>query len=87
MTDHELTDLDYSFHIDDEAALDEPWMYDQEIMAQLEEIDRLYEGVDQLLTTIFIMNGITTCITGWVVGVSPNTKTNHSVTLMTSSQN
>jgi len=47
MTDYELTDLDYSYHIDDEAALDEPWMYDQEIMAQLEEIDRLYEGVDQ----------------------------------------
>ena len=47
MSNHELTDLDYSFHIDDEAALDEPWMYDQEIMAHLEEIDRLYEGVDE----------------------------------------
>ena len=47
MTDYELTDLDYSYHIDGEETLDEPWMYDQEIMAQLEEIDRLYEGVEQ----------------------------------------
>ena len=47
MSDRELTDLDYSFHIDDEAALDEPWMYDPETMARLEEIDRIYEGVDQ----------------------------------------
>ena len=47
MSNHELTDLDYSFHIDDETALDEPWMHDPEIMARLEEIDRLYEGVDQ----------------------------------------
>ena len=47
MSNHELTDLDYSYHIDDEAALDEPWMYDPETLAQLEEIDRLYEGVDE----------------------------------------
>ena len=47
MNDHELTDLDYSFHIDGEETLDEPWMYDKEIMARLEEIDRLYEGVDE----------------------------------------
>ena len=47
MSNHELTDLDYSFHIDGEETLDEPWMYDQEIMAQLEEIDRIYEGVDE----------------------------------------
>ena len=47
LPDHALTDLDYSFHIDDEAALDEPWMYDPETLAQLEEIDRLYEGVDE----------------------------------------
>ena len=30
-----------------ENAFDEPWMYDPEIMAQLEEIDSIYEGVDQ----------------------------------------
>ena len=30
-----------------EDAFDEPWMYDPEIMAQLEEIDRIYEGVDE----------------------------------------
>lgn len=47
MTDYELDDLDYSYHIDDEAALDEPWMHDPETLAQLDEIDRLYEGVDQ----------------------------------------
>ena len=47
MNDHELTDLDYSFHIDDEAALDEPWMYDPEIIFELDQIDRIYEGVDQ----------------------------------------
>ena len=47
MSNRELTDLDYSYHIDDEAALDEPWMFDPEIMARLEEIDRLYEGVEQ----------------------------------------
>ena len=47
MSNEQLDELDYSFHIDDEAALDEPWMYDPEIMARLEEIDRLYEGVDQ----------------------------------------
>ena len=47
MSNHELTDLDYSFHIDGEETLDEPCMYDQEIMAQLEEIDRLYEGGDE----------------------------------------
>ena len=47
MTDYELDDLDYSYHIDDEAALDEPWMYDPETLAQLEEIDRIYEGVEQ----------------------------------------
>ena len=47
MSNHELTDLAYSYHIDDETALDEPWMYDPETLAQLEEIDRLYEGVEQ----------------------------------------
>ena len=47
MTDYELDDLDYSYHIDDEAALDEPWMFDPETLARLEEIDRIYEGVDQ----------------------------------------
>ena len=47
MTREQFDDLDYSYHIDGEETLDEPWMYDQEIMAQLEEIDRLYEGVDQ----------------------------------------
>ena len=47
MSNEQLDELDYSFHIDDEAALDEPWMYDPEIMAQFEEIDRLYEGVEQ----------------------------------------
>ena len=46
MPDHELDDLDYSYHIDGEETLDEPWMYDPETLAQLEEIDRLYEGVD-----------------------------------------
>ena len=30
-----------------EDAFDEPWMYDPEIMARLEEIDRIYEGVEQ----------------------------------------
>ena len=30
-----------------EDALDEPWMHDPEIMARLEEIDLLYEGVEQ----------------------------------------
>ena len=39
MSNHELTDLDYSFHIDDEAALDEPWMYDQEVSRMLADID------------------------------------------------
>lgn len=47
MTREQFDDLDYSYHIDGEETLDEPWMYDQEIMAQLEEIDRLYEGVDE----------------------------------------
>ena len=47
MSNHEFTDLDYSFHIDDETALDEPWMYDPETLARLEEIDRLYEGGDE----------------------------------------
>ena len=47
MNDHERTDLDYSFHIDGEETLDEPWMYDQETLAQLEEIDRLFEGIEQ----------------------------------------
>ena len=52
MSDHELTDLDYSFHIDDEAAVDEPWMYDQEVSKMLADIDaefpdEVYEGVDQ----------------------------------------
>ena len=47
MSNHELTDLYYSFHIDGEKTLDEPWMHDPETLAQLEEIDRLYEGVDQ----------------------------------------
>ena len=39
MSNHELTDLDYSFHIDDEAALDEPWMYDPEVSRLLSDID------------------------------------------------
>ena len=30
-----------------EETLDEPWMYDPETLAQLEEIDRLYKGVDE----------------------------------------
>ena len=47
MTREQFDDLDYSYHIDGEETLDEPWMYDQEIMARLEEIDRLYEGVEQ----------------------------------------
>lgn len=47
MSNEQLDELDYSFHIDDETALDEPWMFDPEIMARLEEIDRIYEGVDQ----------------------------------------
>lgn len=47
MPDYELTDLDYSYHIDGEETLDEPWMYDPETLARLEEIDRIYEGVDQ----------------------------------------
>lgn len=47
MSNHELTDLDYSFHIDGEETLDEPWMHDPEIMHALDQIDRIYEGVDQ----------------------------------------
>ena len=47
MTDYELNDLDYSYHINDEAALDEPWMDDPETLEMLAECDRLYEGVDQ----------------------------------------
>ena len=39
--------MDFFFHIDGEETLDEPWMFDPEIMARLEEIDRLYEGVDE----------------------------------------
>ena len=39
MTDHELTDLDYSFHIDGEETLDEPWMYDPEVSRLLADID------------------------------------------------
>lgn len=30
-----------------ENVFDEPWMHDPETLAQLEEIDRIYEGVDQ----------------------------------------
>lgn len=47
MSNHELTDLDYSFHIDGEETLDEPWMSDPEIIFELDQIDRIYEGVDQ----------------------------------------
>ena len=47
MSDEQLTELDYSFHIDDEAALDEPWMHDPEIIFELDQIDRIYEGVEQ----------------------------------------
>ena len=39
MTAYELDDLDYSYHIDDEAALDEPWMYDPEVSRLLADID------------------------------------------------
>ena len=47
MTREQFDDLDYSYHIDGEETLDEPWMYDQETLAQLEEIDRLFEGIEQ----------------------------------------
>ena len=46
MTREQFDDLDYSYHIDGEETLDEPWMYDPETLARLEEIDRLYEGVE-----------------------------------------
>lgn len=47
MSSEQLDDLDYSFHIDGEETLDEPWMYDPEVMAELAAIDAIYEGVDQ----------------------------------------
>ena len=47
MTREQFDDLDYSFHIDGEETLDEPWMYDPEIIFELDQIDRIYEGVDQ----------------------------------------
>ena len=46
MTDHELSDLDYSFHIDGEPEFEE-WMDDPETLEMLAECDRLYEGVDE----------------------------------------
>ena len=39
MTDYELNDLDYSYHIDGEETLDEPWMYDPEVSRLLSDID------------------------------------------------
>lgn len=47
MSSEQLDELDYSFHIDGEEPLDEPWMHDPEIMHALDQIDRIYEGVDQ----------------------------------------
>ena len=46
MTREQFDELDYSFHFEGEPEF-EAWMYDPETLAQLEEIDRLYEGVDQ----------------------------------------
>ena len=31
----------------DDCSHDEAWMHDPETLAQLEEIDRIYEGVEQ----------------------------------------
>lgn len=46
MTREQFDELDYSFHIDGEPEFEE-WMDDPETLARLEEIDRIYEGVDQ----------------------------------------
>ena len=39
MTREQFDDLDYSFHIDGEETLDEPWMYDPEVSRLLADID------------------------------------------------
>ena len=46
MTREQFDELDYSFRFEGEPEF-EAWMHDPETLAQLEEIDRLYEGVDE----------------------------------------